>query len=135
MLSRLPKFSNLMLLSTMFVSTTLTLLAFIQATATQPDPLKQFVEAAAPFFNIGAVVVVGLMIRSSMAEAALRNAESAADVKAELVEQNAITRRALDVHTARDEEIAKSITQKLEQGDRRFDKIDQKLDTLQRTKT
>jgi len=100
----------------------------------QVDPIHAALDIITPL-ALGAVFVVGLMIRSKMAEAATKHVEAAAAVKAELVENNAKVAQALAVHTRADELMFQGINEKLDDGKDHFEQIERKLDTLQRTKT
>ena len=100
----------------------------------QADPVHTLLDVVTPL-AMGAVVVVGLMIRAAMSEAATKHVEAAAQVKAELVAQNRKVENALDVHMAKDELMFGGINEKLDEGKQHFEAIERKLDTIQRTKT
>lgn len=86
----------------------------------QADPVRALLDIVTPL-ALGAVAVVGLMIRASMAQSATKHVEAAAAVKAELLAHSTELKEDLAVHTAEDR--------------LQFKQINEKLDTLQRTKT
>lgn len=102
--------------------------------AAATDPVHAILDIVTPL-AFAAVFVVGLLIRSAMAEAATKHIEAAAEVKAELVKRNTEVASALAVHTAKDELMFEGINDKLDDGKEHFEAIERKLDTLQRTKT
>ena len=98
------------------------------------DQVHTFLDIITPL-AMGAVFVVGLLIKNAMATAAAKHIEAAAQVKAELVQQNVNVAQALAVHTAKDEMMFEGINEKLDDGKDHFEAIEKKLDLLQRTKT
>ena len=98
------------------------------------DQVHTFLDIVTPI-AMGAVFVVGLLIKNAMATAAAKHIEAAAQVKAELVAQNKKVENALDVHMAKDELMFGGINEKLDEGKQHFEAIERKLDTIQRTKT
>lgn len=107
---------------------------FLSMLEASPDPVHAILDIVTPLALAG-VFIVGLLIRSSMAEAATKHTEAASEVKAELTAAQAKTQTALEVHAARDELLFQGIKDQLGEGQKSFDRIQSKLDLLQKTKT
>lgn len=99
----------------------------------QIDPIHTILDIITPVSLVG-VTVVGLMIRSSMAELTTKHVEAAATVKAELLAYSTIVKEDLAVHTAEDRGQFQYIRDGQTETKEQIKIINQKLDMIQYTK-